>query len=240
MATDSSEKPVRVYGCSAKGRDRKENEDRYLITTPAEDALLLAVADGMGNGRGGAHAAETIMLQMTRFTGLDRIRSRLMGLVSEIDLAIFNSANVEMGATCTVVLLVNHFAYYVHVGDSRMYLFRNGRLLQITRDQNMAQFLVEEGKLSPEEARTHHSRHLLDQCVGCGHCEPEQGSLEIHPGDIVLLTTDGIHHSIHIEEMTDILIRQEDIRTKTIMLLEAALSTGTGDDGTVVMAKINV
>lgn len=240
MAADLSEEPIVVYGCSETGHERSGNEDRYLITAPTDDALLLAVADGMGIEKGGAHAAEAIIRQMAGFKGLDQIHSRLGDLVRETDLAIYNTARVETGTTFSAVLLSHGFAHYAHVGDSRIYLLRNRKLIQITRDQNMAQFLVEEGKLSHEEARSHDSRHLLDQCVGCGHCKPDQDRLETNPGDIFLLTTDGVHNSIDIEEITEILLRRGNVRTKTQALLAAALKAGAWDDRTVVMAELTL
>ncbi len=77
-----------------------------------------------------------------------------------------------MGTTVTATVLSNGTAHWAHVGDTRFYVFRQGRLIQVTTDQTMAQFLVEEGRITPDEARTHPYGHLLDQCVGCPDCEP--------------------------------------------------------------------
>jgi len=75
----------------------------------------------------------------------------------------------------TCVFLRDNVAHWIHVGDSRLHLFRERSLIRITEDQTLARFLIEEGELTPDQASTHYSRQVMDQFVGCGFVEPEAG-----------------------------------------------------------------
>ena len=167
----------------------------------------------------------------------------LRSLVKEADQAILleaeeNSDLEGMGTTITGAILSDGIAYWVHVGDSRMYLLRDGGLNQVTRDQNWAQFLVDEGEISAEEAQSHVLGNLLDQCVGCGECEPETGHLEIRKGDILMLSTDGLHDEVSRDAISRILISRNDIKNKAKTLIDAALEGGGKDNITVVLVEV--
>jgi len=104
-------------------------------------------------------------------------QSELAQLAREIDRMIYtegqeNSALDGMGSTLVAVLLRDRIAHWVHVGDSRMYILRKGTLTQVTEDQTLARFLLEEGEITAEQLPAHYSRHVMDQCVGCGYAEP--------------------------------------------------------------------
>jgi protein phosphatase len=141
-----------------------------------------------------------------------------------------------MGSTLIGVLLRDRIAYWVHVGDSRLYLFRNGTLTQVTEDQTLARFLLEEGEITAEQLPTHYSRHVMDQCVGCGYVEPETGRLEFLDGDLLVLSTDGLHREISANTFDSILKMDTDLEVKARALVKAALDAGGKDNITVVMA----
>jgi protein phosphatase len=144
-----------------------------------------------------------------------------------------------MGTTVTATYLSNGVAHWVHVGDSRLYVFRQGRLIQVTVDQTMAQLFVEEGRITPDQARTHPYNHLLDQCVGCPMCEPVTGSLPVERGDVLLHTTDGLHDALSTKEFTDILSSVHGAAEEMAnALIQAALNAGGSDNMTVVMAAV--
>jgi serine/threonine protein phosphatase PrpC len=86
---------------------------------------------------------------------------------------------------------------------------------------------------------THFSRHIMDQCVGCGICEPETGRLEIKERDLLILTTDGLHKSISEEEMISLLNADTNIETKARSLVQAALDSGGNDNITILIASSN-
>jgi protein phosphatase len=135
------------------------------------------------------------------------------------------------------VLLRNGLAHWVHVGDSRLYFLQDEKLTQVTEDQTLARFLLEEGEITPDQVPTHYSRHVMDQCVGCGYSEPETGNLKFHTGDLLVLSTDGLHKQIPESTLISILNAAADLETKAKSLVKAALDAGGTDDITLVMAQ---
>ncbi len=227
------------------GLVRKANEDRYLIKKFSDGSVLLAVADGLGGEVAGDYAAEIIR---GRLAGIQHVsrgaeQAEIAALTKDTDITIRNKADNDrdlegMGTTLVCVLLREGVAYWVHVGDSRLYLLRDNNLVQITEDQTFARFLLEEGEITPEQAPFHYSRHVMDQCVGCGDCEPETGNLEIRDKDLLLLTTDGLHKKIETETMVSVLNTQTDIGAKAKSLVRAALDSGGKDNITIVIAEL--
>jgi len=225
------------------GLVRKTNEDRYLIKKLDNNTLLLAIADGLGGETAGDYAAEILRAGLNRIKNIPRNKEQqvLEQLIKDIDMAIYNEAEKHidlegMGSTVVCVILRNRFAYWVHVGDSRLYILRDRQVLQITEDQTFARFLLEEGEITTEQVPTHYSRHIMDQRVGCGICEPETGRLKIREKDVLILTTDGLHKSISHEKMISLLNADTDIETKAKSLVQAALDTGGNDNITFLIA----
>lgn len=228
-----------------RGLVREVNEDRHYVKCLDGQSLLMAVVDGMGGGPAGSAAAETMREALTEYPVAaphpEKALSDLVVTASEAILAIAhdNPALEGMGTTVTATVLSSGTAHWVHVGDTRFYVFREGRLIQVTTDQTMAQLLVEEGRITPDEARTHPYSHLLDQCVGCPDCDPATGSLRIEPGDLLLHTTDGLHDALSEGEITKILmLSHASLEEKAASLIRAALDTGGNDNITVILTSI--
>ena len=234
----------KFFGITHIGFVRKSNEDRYLIKELKDKSVLIAVADGLGGEVAGDYAAEILR---EKLAGLNHIstnneQSELDQLARAIDCDIYtegqeNNALEGMGSTLVGILLRNRIAYWVHVGDSRLYLLRNGTLTQVTEDQTLARFLLEEGEITAEQLPTHYSRHVMDQCVGCGFAEPETGRLKFIAGDLLVLSTDGLHRQISENTLKSILNTDTDLETKARALVKAALDAGGKDNITVVMAQ---
>lgn len=234
----------RFIGITHIGLTRKSNEDRYLIKSMPDNSVLIAVADGLGGDVAGDYAAEKIR---KNFADLKQItpnneQPQLDQLVREIDHSIYAvSQSIQdlegTGSTVVGVLLGNGFAYWVHVGDSRFYFLRGEKLTQVTRDQTLARFLLEEGEITPDQLPAHYSQHVMDQCVGCGYSEPETGSLKFQTGDLLVLCTDGLHKQISEPLLNSILNTATDLETKAKSLVKAALDAGGKDNITIVMAQ---
>lgn len=227
------------------GRVRKTNEDRYLIRELSDGSVLLVLADGLGGEVAGDYAAEIVRGKLVGVRNISRgnEQQELARLAQDIDITIRNEADRDvdvggMGSTLVCVLLRGGFAHWVHVGDSRLYFLRDRKLIQITEDQTLARFLVEEGEITPEQVPTHYSRHVMDQCIGCGHCEPESGKMEIRDEDMLVLSTDGLHKKISAETMISILNAEKDPEEKTELLIQAALDSGGKDNITVLLCDI--
>lgn len=234
-----------IFAATHIGRVRKVNEDRYLIKELSDGSLLLAVADGLGGEVAGDYAAEIIRGKLAGINHIPKNEEQgfLENRVIDIDRAIKREAEKNpdlrgMGSTLVLVLLRDGCAYWVHVGDSRLYVLRERQLIQVTEDQTFARFLVEEGEILPEQVSTHYSRHVLDQCVGCGICEPETGRLEVQDKDILILSTDGLHKTISNETLLFHLNAEINLKTKAQNLIQAALDDGGDDNITLVIAEI--
>jgi serine/threonine protein phosphatase PrpC len=234
----------KFFGITHVGLVRKSNEDRYLIKELKNKSVLIAVADGLGVEVAGDYAAEILK---EKLAGLNHISKKneqpeLDQLARVIDHTIYtegqkNNTLEGMGTTLVGVLLRDRIAYWVHVGDSRLYILRNGTLTQVTEDQTLARFLLEEGEISAEQLSTHYSRHVMDQCVGCGYVEPETGHLEFLAGDLLVLSTDGLHREIPENTLKSILNMDTTLEIKGRALVKAALGVGGKDNITVVMAQ---
>ena len=233
----------KFFGITHTGLVRKSNEDRYLIKQLNDKSCLIAVADGLGDEATGNYAAEIIREMLADIKNISRKDEQLVlnQLAREIDHIIYTKGQEKralngMGSTLVCVFLRDRIAYWVHVGDSRLYHFRKGTLIQVTEDQTLARFLLEEGEITADQLPTHYSRHVMDQCMGCGYAEPETGSLKFLSGDLLVLSTDGLHREIPEDSLHLIIKMEIDLEAKAKALVKAALDAGGKDNITVVMA----
>ena len=231
-------------GMTHKGLLRPCNEDRYLIKPLGGDAVMLAVADGLGNGCAGGHAAEMIIDALSHIIQIDNGRelNELMQLVRDLDRAVCEKESTDqcyegMGSTLVCAVLKNDRVYWVHAGDSRLFILRTGKLIQITEDQTLARFLIKEGEITAQQEPNHYSRMVMDQYVGCGFCEPETGQLVLETGDVLLLSSDGLHDQISKEVLCTVLQAATDPETTVKKLVDAALDAGGPDNITAVVAN---
>jgi protein phosphatase len=231
-------------GITHIGLTRILNEDRYLIKDMQDNSVLIAVADGLGGGVAGDYAAEIIREKLAGLKPItkNKEQSELDQLVRKIDRAIYteghsNQALAATGSTLVGVLLRDGLAHWVHVGDSRLYILRDKKLTRVTEDQTLARYLLDEGEITADQVPTHYSRHVMDQCVGCGYSEPETGNLKFLAGDLLVLSTDGLHKQIPEPTLYAILNADTDLQTKAKALVKSALDAGGKDNITIVMAQ---
>jgi protein phosphatase len=193
---------------SDRGRVRLNNEDacgHFVPATPAEIAekgVVFVVADGMGGHRGGEIASQIAVRTIVAFYSADGEEDRLHALTRAfreanqtiIQEAVADSTLFGMGTTCTAVALHDGRAYFAHVGDSRAYLLRRGRILQITSDHSIVGEMVRSGIISDEDARTHPRRNVITRSLGAQEeiTADTPSTMEIERGDIFLLCTDGL------------------------------------------------
>ncbi|MGA7293993.1 MAG: PP2C family serine/threonine-protein phosphatase [Terriglobales bacterium] len=204
---------IEVSTQSDIGCIRKNNEDSFGYWEPEDDQQFLrkgrlaVVADGMGGYEGGQEASrlavDTLIAAYRDFSGDDPQRALIEGLQAaheQIRQYSFDHPELRgMGTTCTAVAIVGgaHFEglYYVHVGDTRLYLIRDHQIIRVTRDHSYVGRLVEAGMISPEEAEHHPQRNILTAALGTnpdlimdspGHPEP------LRPEDVLLICTDGL------------------------------------------------
>jgi protein phosphatase len=244
-ATDLTMRSKNIFARTHIGLVRKSNEDRYLIKDLKDDTVLLAVADGLGGEVAGDYAAEILRGKLASIDHISRNKEQaeIDQLVREIDRTIDNDGRKDtrlegMGSTLICVLLRDEIAHWLHVGESRLYILRNRKLTQVTEDQTLARFLLEEGEITEEQVPAHYSRHVMDQYVGCGYAEPEAGSLEIRDKDLLVLAADGLHKQITGDTLHSLLNAEGSLEAKAKSLVKAALDAGGKDNITVLLAEM--
>jgi protein phosphatase len=228
-----------------QGLKRPSNQDRCLLLELTDGRVLGAVADGMGGMAGGEVAAQMAVDLLAQsmnpppgdHQALGELFSRICQQVREKALA---QPELEgMGTTLTAVLAGPQRVDWAHVGDSRLYRWRQKHLEQITRDHTAAAFMVEEGMIGAEEASSHPARHILFDCVGCGDCAPDTGWFQAGPGELLLLTSDGLHDKVTPAEIGRVLASDKDLPERMEDLVELALAAGGSDNITVVGLELS-
>jgi PPM family protein phosphatase len=184
--------------------DREDNQDRVTVSA-AEQAALLIVIDGMGGHSDGSRAADTALkslLESFRQTSLpmfDPLGFLHLALSRAHDevakLGNGQSIDTRPRATTAICLVQEGAAFWAHIGDSRVYHLRHGKIVQRTRDHSHVELLLREGKITEEELPTHPMRNFVECCLGGDPAIPEMtvsGRNTLLPGDVLLLCTDGI------------------------------------------------
>ena len=224
---------VRWGARSEVGLVRKRNEDSFL----ASDALF-AVADGMGGHRGG-DVASSLALEVIERAG--PTESNLRDAVLEANREVFrrgesDSALQGMGTTVTIVVAGGHAMRLAHVGDSRAYLFRDGELRRLTEDHTLVQRWVNEGRLTAEDAERHPQRSIVTRSLGVdSEISIDEMSVDVRPGDRLLLCTDGLTGRVDEGRIRDVLEQERDTQGACDQLVEMAIESG-GDDNVTVIA----
>ena len=235
---------MKTAAITHKGLVKDENQDRFLIKEYSDDAILLAVADGAGGAPAGQQASGQVMERINVFQPDSQTpQEHLVKLMQAADQRIFGEVEKEpdlrgMGSTLTAAFVRGQSLFWAHVGDSRLYLFREDELTQITEDDTMAGFLLAEGEITKEEARVHPGRNFLFDFIGCGKFEEETGTLSLRKNDLILLTTDGLHDKITEETVVSILSTNNGLEEKLNALVSAALEASGKDDLTVVGVEV--
>ena len=184
--------------------DREDNQDRVTVSA-TEQAALLVVIDGMGGHSDGSRAADTALkslLESFRQTSLpmfDPLGFLHMALSRAHDevakLGNGQTIDTRPRATTAICLVQDGAAFWAHIGDSRVYHLRHGKIVQRTRDHSHVELLLREGKITEEELPTHPMRNFVECCLGGDPAIPEMtvsGRNALLSGDVLLLCTDGI------------------------------------------------
>jgi protein phosphatase len=231
---------LRYAARSDRGLVRANNEDSVYA-----GARLLALADGMGGHAAGEVASQLVIAALAHLDddepGGDLL-SKLDAAVREGNSAI--AAHVEadpelegMGTTLTAILFAGNRLGLVHIGDSRGYLLRDGELTQITKDDTFVQTLVDEGRITPEEAHSHPQRSLIMRALTGHEVEPTLIMREARAGDRYLLCSDGLSDPVSHETILEALQIAE-VAESADRLIELALRGGGPDNVTVVVADV--
>ena len=223
---------------------KDQNQDKFLIKEFSGDSVLVAVADGAGGTPAGLEASGVVIERLNDFQPDSQSpEDHLVDLMQEADQTIFAAVEKDpdlrgMGSTLTAAFIKGKAVFWAHVGDSRLYLFRGDELTQITEDDTMAGFLLTEGEITREESRVHPGRNFLFDFIGSGGFEEETGYFALRKGDVLLLTTDGLHDRVPEEKLVSILRSNSGLDKKLNVLLSIALEESGKDDVTVVGVEV--
>ncbi len=260
---------LNVVAQTHAGMTGKNNEDRYAISSfqlSEEDptpVLFAVVADGIGGHSAGEVAAELAVDHISQFVAesdAHRPKRTLERAIHEASDAIADHAASSdeqqgMGATCACVWVIGDKLYTATVGDSRIYLLREGRIQQLTTDHTWVQEAVEKQILSPEEAREHPNVHVIRRYLGSPDppevdfrlrlydseadalAEGNQGA-QIRPGDTFLICSDGLTDLVWNDEIAETIRSKNNPKAAAQQLIETANQRGGHDNITVILISV--
>jgi len=231
------------------GMIRSGNEDNYAVIATSEQGLFI-VADGMGGHAAGEVASEMAVQTVEReLNGVgdledEKNTDRLADSVKKANRAIHDRTITEvdkqgMGTTTSVLLLSVNKYLIGQVGDSRVYLLRDGALQQLTKDHSYVQEQVDAGFLTPEQARYHPYSNVITRCVGASpDVEPDLYAGEARVGDLFLVASDGLTGMVDDRRLQMLLLSRAEPERKVHALIAEANGRGGLDNITAIIVQI--
>ncbi|HJZ75302.1 MAG TPA: protein phosphatase 2C domain-containing protein [Vicinamibacterales bacterium] len=237
---------IQAFGLSDKGNARRDNEDRFAVH---EDLALFVVADGMGG-----HKAGEVAAQMTVDAIVDTVRATASGERSDTDLlrrsieracdqiraaALQEDEYAGMGTTVVAARVADGRLSVAYVGDSRLYLLSRGRLRQVTQDDTWIASMLAAHPDADRTALEHHPLcHVLTNAVGAmAQTTVHVVEEAIEDGDVLVMTTDGVHDVMDEWRLAQLLLEADDPRVIAENLVRSALARGSRDNCTAVVAR---
>ena len=228
-------------GLSKIGLVRQRNEDRFFI-----DGNVCAVTDGMGGYSGGEIASTYAVDEIREYlASLESVGQQdLCDAIIHANQRIVNRVASEerlagMGTTAVVTAIKDNQLYWASVGDSRLYVYRDGLLKQITTDHSMVQELLTAGEITKDEMLSHPQRNLLTRAVGVDEVlEVDSGIESILPGDRILLCTDGLSGYVTDDVIASALQSSDNNMMVVESLMDTVYEVGAGDNVTIVVGTI--
>ncbi len=238
---------MQAAGISHIGLVREKNEDKYIMDLQQK---LFVICDGMGGHKGGkiasAMAAQVIERQYTSNDEQDRsvaLNAAIIAANQKIwQVGSDNPEYQEMGTTATAAVIAGERLIVAHVGDSSLFLLRDGQICKITTDHTLARQMVMDGLLDEDEVRTCSYNHILTRAVGVQeNIEIDNYTEIIQPGDQIILCSDGLTDMLAEEEMLEIMNENKaaaDPEQLARALVDAALNKGGYDNITIIVLVI--
>ena len=238
------------FASSDIGKAREINQDYYSIPKPEDRLQLFILADGMGGYNGGEIASSLATTSAKSYieNNFDKIEHNkeailelMKNAIEYANMVVFEKSKQEpnlegMGTTLDICFIYNNKVYVGHVGDSRIYRIRGEIIRKLTKDHSYVQQLVEDGKITREEAEHHPKKNMLLKALGCtSMVEPDLRARNIETGDILLMCSDGLTNMVEEKEIYRVV--RENPETAAQVLVELANAAGGYDNITVVIIK---
>lgn len=233
-----------------KGKVRENNEDAYRVYNSQNGKFSFCiVADGMGGHNGGEIASNLAIEELTKFIinsyenkYLNQERRLLEDAIKFANFKVFKKAQktphlLGMGTTLTIAFFRDTNAYIGNIGDSRAYLYREGKIRQLTLDHSYVAELVRNGKLTKQEAEKHPQKNIITRAVGTERdIDVDVFYHNLKPDDFIILCTDGLTNMLDDSEIAAIL-RDNSFDKSPQVLVDKANEKGGYDNITVILAK---
>ncbi len=246
---------MKLFGLTDIGLVRRDNQDSYAIRVLDDELAIAVVCDGMGGALAGNVASAVAVeafaaaLEDACREGIPPDRERKQELLRSacrtanaqvFKLSAHNPEYRGMGTTLVAALILSHEVYIVNVGDSRCYLLRGGELKQLTLDHSVVQTLVNNGSITPEQARTHPRKNLITRAVGIeDKVESDPYHFDRQEGDVILLCSDGLSNVVDGTSLAELLTCHPDPEECCRALLARAVEQGAPDNVTAVVAQLS-
>ncbi len=246
---------IEIANLTDVGCERPENEDYYAYAEPETDlefqrrGRLLIVADGMGGHRGG-QVASGIAVDSVRQAFLNEpqpsIHDLLVSGFSQAQRAILARASAQpeldgMGTTCTAAVVHQGALTYGHIGDSRLYMVRQGIATQLSEDHSLVNRLIKTGSITPEEAAVHEKRNVLTAALGMRSeqiaADFSPTPIPLQPGDVLVICSDGLHGLVNNDEIREA-VDHESAYDACRTLIDLAKRRGGPDNITVQIMRL--
>lgn len=221
------------------GYQRKLNEDSYYLD---ENKKIIAVADGMGGHQAGEIASRSVKEYLENKNDLeDKSFNKIFQEINDY-IVLCGEENEDykgMGTTFTLAKIRDNKIYIGHIGDSRAYLIRQGKIMQMTTDHTIVNELLKSEGITKEQALEHPYKHVLSRALGVEkNINIEEKTFKLEAGDIILLSTDGLHGFVSDAEIIEIFVENKyDLKKIGESLLQAALNKGGKDNITFIIAE---
>lgn len=231
------------------GKVRNKNQDQAVAAINGKDQILGLVCDGMGGHKAGeiaSHVVEDHVLTCFRgippFIDEEEVENWLMDTVLEAHQIVKRMANMDedtkgMGTTAAIAVVMDEQVYTCHVGDSRIYLYDENGIEQLTRDHTLVNELIERGAISKEQGKNHRQKNILMQAIGADmDIVPEMNKVDLN-GRNVLICSDGLYNNLSEQDMIKILRKKDMINNKVHELINQANEQGGSDNIAVVLIE---
>ena len=240
---------MNIKGYSDKGVVRNSNQDAFMSGLTDSGIAWAVVCDGMGGANSGDvasrlavdHFSAALKAGLRPNMSEHSVKNLLISAIASANIRVFDKSKESsefngMGTTVVAVLVIGSTAYFIHAGDSRAYVLSGDELQQITRDHSIVQSMIEDGRLTVEEARFHPRKNVITRALGVDEfVEPEFNMCDLNYGDIVLLCTDGLTNFVDYKEIVGILKSTDENKAES--LVNEANKNGGGDNITAVVLQ---
>ena len=241
---------MEVYFQSDIGKRRKSNQDYTATFTNQKNQLLALLADGMGGHQAGDIASRqtveeiSIAWEATTIDDSEKAIQWFLQHIQQTNQRIFEKGQSQptlsgMGTTLEVVTLLDNHLALAHVGDSRIYLFREQRLIALTEDHSLVNALLKSGEITQEMAENHPRKNIITRSLGMpGSLEVDVAIHKIEDHDQLLLCSDGLTNMVSEPKITQILLEAASLQDASQRLIEEANAKGGLDNITVLLIDV--